>query len=129
MLERRSADTPVRPLSRTPARVASPSSPLKYLFLKDLAGSDPNKKPEIRPKLLIYKYFTSKSFILKDHDQRGPSRLQPHEPGEMPILRSCPGPATWSRPHRLRPELAFADRSSAGPLSSVAGSGLECLLT
>src|ERR1019366_1803890 len=43
-----------------------PSWPLKYLFLKDLAGNGRKNRPEIRANLLIYKHFTSKSLFLKD---------------------------------------------------------------
>lgn len=40
--------------------------PLKYLFLKDLAGNKPKNNPKIEANLLIYKYFTYKSLFLKD---------------------------------------------------------------
>jgi len=62
--------------------------PLKYLFLKDLAGNAPKNKPKMPANSLIYKYLACKSLFLKDleekatkslipkdRDQRGPSSL------------------------------------------------------
>src|ERR1035437_9086292 len=64
-----------------------PSCPLKYLFLKDLAGNSRKNRPEIRANLLIYKYFTispyssmtwqntnAKYLIPKDPTRRGPTQ-------------------------------------------------------
>ncbi len=55
-----------RGLKKTP-RLADPRRrPLKYLFLKDLAGNESKNEPKILRNLLIYKYLTDKSLFLKD---------------------------------------------------------------
>jgi hypothetical protein len=55
-----------RRASVSEASSSFPSPSLKYLFLKDLAGNGRKIRPQIRHKLLIYKYFTRKSLFLKD---------------------------------------------------------------
>jgi hypothetical protein len=78
-----------------------PSQPLKYLFLKDLAGNQPKNRPGMRSNSLIYKYLTPKSLFLKDLAEIKPQVFdfqRPHQGGlttcvalvgaSMPFLRA-----------------------------------------
>jgi hypothetical protein len=88
-------NVPSGKIGESPIVRAAPE-PLKYLFLKDLAGNDPKNKPKIPANSFIHKYFTGKSLFLKDLAAKGSQVFDSKRPSlEGSTALSAEFPPNW----------------------------------